>query len=155
MSGVSEGLQEMRELKRQRHNKWQRDNMQIIAASGLQYTVREHSLLFREEGKPKVDFYPSTGRWQSSGQTHSGGAKKFIAWYKAQVVDAKSEAVTSDSVIRRRAHLLTPNATLGDSVTLRFPRGVTMPGVVVEERPYSLLVQVGQGEYQVAHEVGR
>lgn len=44
------------------------------------------TLLFREANKPKVDFYPSTGRWRVAGvkETFRGGAKGFINWYAKQ-----------------------------------------------------------------------
>ena len=57
--------------------------------------------------------------------------------------------------IRHRVCLLDANAQLGDSVTLRFPRGVTMQGTVIEMRHRTLLVQIGEGQHVAVHEVGR
>jgi hypothetical protein len=38
--------------------------------------------LFREDGKPKVDFYPGTGRWKVKNKMYKGGAEKFLHWYR-------------------------------------------------------------------------
>jgi len=35
-------------------------------------------------GKPKVDFFPSTGRWRANNKTFSGGANAMITWYHNQ-----------------------------------------------------------------------
>lgn len=37
--------------------------------------------------QPKVDFYPSSGRWREVGpskRNHSGGAQRFLDWYADQ-----------------------------------------------------------------------
>lgn len=49
-------------------------------------TLKNHgtALLLREPDKPKVDYYPSTGRWRSQGVTYEGGLERFEAWYAQQ-----------------------------------------------------------------------
>lgn len=44
--------------------------------------------MFRESGKPKVDFYPSSGKWKvagiGGGTMMEGGAETFLTWYAKQ-----------------------------------------------------------------------
>ncbi len=72
--------------RQRRHAEWHKANRAAITASGLPFTDRGETLLFRIDGKPPVDFYPSTGRWRATGskRTHSGGARGFLAWFAAQ-----------------------------------------------------------------------
>ena len=58
-------------------------NTSVLEKSGLVYSVTSNgTMLFREAGKPRVDFYPSTGRWKKvGGKAKKGGATKFIKWY--------------------------------------------------------------------------
>lgn len=76
------------EERKARHSRWFEANMAEIRASGLTFTPKSNStvLLFREPGKPKVDFYPHTGRWRVPGQppTFRGQAKAFLTWYGKQ-----------------------------------------------------------------------
>lgn len=67
-------------LRQERHQDWKEQNLAIIQASGVEYIDRGETLLFRLPGKPKVDFYPSTGRWRlvQENKTYSGGAEKFL-----------------------------------------------------------------------------
>jgi hypothetical protein len=66
-----------------------RDDLEIIRAAldGMDRACGDGdgACLFREPGKPRVDFYPSTGRWRTVGRepekVHRGGARAFIAWY--------------------------------------------------------------------------
>lgn len=86
MGEVFEG---MRGARQERHLKWHQRNVAALVTSGLKYrSVNDgESLLFREPGKPKVDFYPSTGRWRIVGaqsKTFRGGAAAFIGWYAKQ-----------------------------------------------------------------------
>lgn len=72
-----------------RHQRWYEENMKELKKSGLVFAERPTAMLFREAGKPKVDFYPHTGRWKVVGvpkppPVQGGGAQKFIAWYKEQ-----------------------------------------------------------------------
>jgi hypothetical protein len=79
----------MKELKKERHQEWWNDNVNVIKASGIPHTFTNNgeSILFREKGKPKVDFFPSTGRWRvvsGNARTMGGHAAKFIEWYNQQ-----------------------------------------------------------------------
>jgi hypothetical protein len=76
----------MQQARKDRHQEWYRLNMEVLNASGLMFgsANRGEALLFRDYGKPKADFYPSTGRWRSGNKTYSGGAKAFLAWWKKQ-----------------------------------------------------------------------
>jgi hypothetical protein len=81
-----------------RHAEWYAENMAALRASGLRFEERPTSVLFREPGKPRVDFYPHTGRWRvvgerpdpkarrrgADGRTLRGGAKAFLGWYAKQ-----------------------------------------------------------------------
>jgi hypothetical protein len=105
--GVSDGIKggwmmseeiyrQFKELRQERHRQWREINTNILDVCGIPYRKADvfgNCYLIREEGKPKVDFYPSTGRWVSGGQTFSGGASKFIKWYGDQV--ALSEEYTT------------------------------------------------------------
>lgn len=74
-------LRHERELRRGR-------NREVINRSGLKHKVTNNGecFCFREKGKPRVDFYPSTGRWRVVGQslTYKGGAERFLRWYTEQ-----------------------------------------------------------------------
>lgn len=77
-------------LNQEKHYEWNEEHTRIFQESGLQFRIVNNgeSILLREPGKPKVDFYPSTGRWRVAGvkQTYRGGAKAFMAWYQKQTV---------------------------------------------------------------------
>ena len=72
-------------------------NVRIIEQSGLRYGLSNDGsvIMFREKGKPMVDFYPSSGRWRIVGTAtiqkmqpapkESRGAKAFLNWYERQV----------------------------------------------------------------------
>ena len=78
--------QVMRKRKQERHQSWHDANLAVLAASGLAYEMRPDSVLLREQGKPRVNFYLTTGRWHDidNEQTHRGGAARFVEWYKRQ-----------------------------------------------------------------------
>lgn len=89
MGDMGEVFSAMREAKRERHEEWKRLNMAALNASEISFTVTNYgeTICFREQGKPRVDFYPSTGRWRvvgSNSKAISGGAHKFLDWYKRQ-----------------------------------------------------------------------
>jgi len=90
MGDMGEVFSAMRAATKQRHADWKKANMEILGASGAIFTVTNcgETLMFRMSGKPKVDFYPSTGRWRvvGNGQQRpmSGGAQKFLNWYAEQ-----------------------------------------------------------------------
>ena len=84
---MSDIYKAMREMRKERHQNWFESNMDAINAANIPYEWRATSLLFREPGKPKVDFYPHTGRWRVVGahsKTFRGGGKSFVAWYEKQ-----------------------------------------------------------------------
>jgi hypothetical protein len=79
-------------LKKEQHQQWWIDNVDEIKGSGIPHTFTNNGecVLFREPGKPKVDFYPSTGRWRTVGKnarTMGGQAKAFLVWYANQKVE--------------------------------------------------------------------
>lgn len=61
-----------------------RVNLKAVADSGLSFKIvnKGETLLFRDDSRA-ADFYPSSGRWTCKGKTYSGGAEKFLAWWKA------------------------------------------------------------------------
>lgn len=86
MSDMADTFRLMNEMKKERHRSWYKRNMEVIEASSLEYTSTNNGecLLFRNGAGLKVDFYPSTGRWKSSGRVYSGGAKAFLEWHRKQ-----------------------------------------------------------------------
>jgi hypothetical protein len=66
-----------------RHARAKAQNLATLHSSGLLFTERDEAILFREPGHPKVDFFPSTGRWRIPGEklTYGGGAGPFLDWY--------------------------------------------------------------------------
>jgi hypothetical protein len=88
MGDMTENLRALSVLRQERHANWHRDNLAALADSGIPHRVanRGETLLFREDGKPRCDFYPSTGRWRvvNARETFSGGAVAFLAWYRRQ-----------------------------------------------------------------------
>ena len=88
MGDVGEMGAALRDCRKDRHAEWHAKNMTALRASGLRFVERETAVLFREVGKPRVDFYPHTGRWRVVGvgktKTMRGGAKAFLAWYSRQ-----------------------------------------------------------------------
>lgn len=89
-------MNEQRQLTSERHTAWKAENLAALQASGVPFERRPESCLFRQPGKPKVDFYPSTGRWRevgapraeklihAEGVTFRGGAVAFLKWYARQ-----------------------------------------------------------------------
>jgi hypothetical protein len=57
--------------------------MSVIKAAGLKYTPRNNGmhLLFRGNGLPQVDYYPSTGKWRHGDTTRSGTPEQFVEFY--------------------------------------------------------------------------
>jgi len=77
------------DLRKAQHREWKDENLDVIRSSRIPYrsTNNGESLLFREPGKPKVDFFPSTGRWRvvsGNARTMGGHAMKFLEWYAEQ-----------------------------------------------------------------------
>lgn len=73
---------------RERHADWKKENTAIISRSGIPFRSANNgeAILFRQPGKPKVDFYPSTGRWRIPGRKgiFGGGAENLLSWYGSQ-----------------------------------------------------------------------
>lgn len=88
MGDMAEDFAAMKAHRQQQHADWKQKNMEILNASTLIFTVTNNgeTLCFREANKPKVDFYPSTGRWRipDKNQTFRGGAESFLRWYEKQ-----------------------------------------------------------------------
>lgn len=77
----------MRNAKQLRHAAWKAENTALLEASGIPFTSTNNgeALLFREWGRPRIDFYPSTGKWRVDNvRTYGGHATKFLQWYKEQ-----------------------------------------------------------------------
>lgn len=81
---------DLRALRQDRHAKWREENLATLRKSLVPFAMRETACLFREKGKPWVDFYPHTGRWRAvgpnlaeklKGKVFRGGAQAFLAWY--------------------------------------------------------------------------
>jgi hypothetical protein len=77
------------DLRQAQHREWKEENVDVIRSSHIPYRSANNgeSLIFRESGKPKVDFYPSTGRWRvvsGSSRTMGGHAMQFLEWYAEQ-----------------------------------------------------------------------
>lgn len=83
MSDMGDMFKDLNRDKRSRHAKMHTQNRAILRESGFPFSDKGEALLFREDGKPRVDFYPSTGRWRIPGSstTHRGGARAFLQWY--------------------------------------------------------------------------
>mgnify|MGYP001544540243 CR=1 FL=1 len=78
----------MKEYRQKRHSDWKQESTAVIQASGIQHRITNggETILFRQPGKPSVDFYPSTGRARinGNGARSFGGAAQFLAWYAKQ-----------------------------------------------------------------------
>jgi len=92
MGDMKEEFEALKELRTERREKRFEENMRILLESKeagfISYEERNEGtvLLFRDKRKPKVDFYPGTGRWKFNNQVMRGGARKFISWYRNQIV---------------------------------------------------------------------
>lgn len=89
MGDMGEVFREMTAAKKQAHSDMKAANTKAIELCGIPFVSKNggESLLFRDINMPKVDFYPSTGRWKVAGEqkTYRGGANGFINWYIKQV----------------------------------------------------------------------
>jgi hypothetical protein len=89
---MSEQMDYFRAIQQHRqgeHAAQKEENTKAIFASGLSFKLTNNGecFVFREKGKAKVDFYPSSGRWRDVGpskRNYSGGAQKFLDWYASQ-----------------------------------------------------------------------
>ena len=61
-------------------------NLTALRASGLKFieVISGDVAVFKERGKPTVEFYTRRSRWKVRGQrlTHFGSAVEFAAWLK-------------------------------------------------------------------------
>ncbi len=73
----------------------------VLTESGLKFTSSNdgENLMFRESGKPKVDFYPSSGKWRvagiGGGTMMEGGVQVFLGWYAKQTGPKKHRGSTA------------------------------------------------------------
>ena len=86
MGDMGDMYRDWNKKKKSDHAKWKEANLKILRASNIPFKERPESCLFREEGKPLVDFFPSTGRWRlpRENKNFRGGAKAFLTWYNRQ-----------------------------------------------------------------------
>lgn len=84
MGDMAEVFNAMKDAKKERHSNWYEKNLKLLSNSGFTYTHKDTVCLFRELNKPKVDFYPHTGRWKVNNKMKRGGAEAFIKWYTKQ-----------------------------------------------------------------------
>ena len=86
MGDVGEDMKAFREFKKEQKLLRKEQNLKILDESGIEYRFDECSYcaLIRIPGKPKVNFFTTTGRWVDVKEkfTHRGGAKAFIKWFK-------------------------------------------------------------------------
>lgn len=79
--------QAMTAARKHRHMIWHLWNMRKIRRkmAGRFHVANDgECIMFREPGFPKVDFYPSTGRYRSGNKTRGGHFDEFYKWYSAQ-----------------------------------------------------------------------
>lgn len=78
--------EDMKEIRGEERGERRRVNVKAIEESGLFFRIVNNgeSFLFRDVSRriTSADFFPSSGRWTSGGKTYSGGAEKFLAWWK-------------------------------------------------------------------------
>ena len=86
MSDLGDDYKLMHEMKKDRHAKMFEYNMQVLNEQQgiIDFTFKDIVCLFKERGKPKVNFYPHTGRWKVGTKMYSGGVKSFLPWYNKQ-----------------------------------------------------------------------
>ena len=85
---LGEAFKVYRERRKQLHEKWFQINVVKIESSNIPFKWSDNShtcALFRIPGAPIADFYPHTGRWKSEGKMRSGGADKFLSWYRTRM----------------------------------------------------------------------
>ena len=89
MSDQAEYFRAINQHRQQERVQQKETNTAIIRRSGLTFRLTNNGecLVFREQSKPTVDFYPSSGRWRDVGpskRNYTGGARAFLAWYAEQ-----------------------------------------------------------------------
>lgn len=93
MGDMADDFRAMNTHRQQQHQEWKEANLATLRTVNAKFreTNNGETITFREAGKPRVDFYPSTGRWRVVGdpqnkRTMSGGAVAFLAWYAKQEI---------------------------------------------------------------------
>lgn len=66
-----------------------RQNLRVLVVmhrAGYVYQLAGCAVKFREDNRPRVDFYPGTGTWRDidTGATYYGGGGAFLRWYRIQ-----------------------------------------------------------------------
>lgn len=88
MGDMGDIFNDMRKHKKETHARYKSENMRVIADSKIPCTVKDEVILFREHGKPKVDYYPSSNSWKHIKKPNNrmmyGNAVRFLNWYKKQ-----------------------------------------------------------------------
>ena len=82
MGDMKEIYNAMRQDRQRRHWNNYEKNLEII--NGMNFELKDTVCLFREPGKPKVDFYPHTGKWKANNRMFHGGGRSFVNWYNKQ-----------------------------------------------------------------------
>jgi hypothetical protein len=68
-------------------DKRREQNWKVLNECNIPFKITndDECCLFREPGMPKVDFYPSSGRWRvANSKASGGGAVAFLNWYAKQ-----------------------------------------------------------------------
>jgi len=79
----------MRQARQERHRAWYELNVAKLKELGLEPSSTasdETNFMYRYPNKPKVNFFPHTGRWVicATNRVMSGGASAFASWYRKQ-----------------------------------------------------------------------
>ena len=87
MGDMGEVFRDMRSIKKEHKVKQLEKNKHFIDQNGLEYHLVNYgtTMLFREPGKPKVDYYPSTNKWKCGIKFYHGNVVDFVEWYEGQV----------------------------------------------------------------------
>ena len=85
MGDMGEIFNAMRAETKERHQRWYEINRAYFVQHFTgRFIEKGTTYLLRESGKPKVDFYPHTGRWKAGNKMHRGGAIAFHKWYQGR-----------------------------------------------------------------------
>jgi hypothetical protein len=88
MGDMGDVFRMMRENKKENHARFKESNIKNIIDSKIPCTIKDEVVLFREQGKPHIDYYPSSNRWKVIKKPNHkmmyGNAIKFIVWYEKQ-----------------------------------------------------------------------
>lgn len=85
---MGEIFNSMRLNKKMKHEVYFHENLKAITESKIKCQKKGEVVLFREEGKPKVDYYLSANSWRHIRRPNNkmmyGNAISFLNWYKKQ-----------------------------------------------------------------------